>query len=161
MSQSATYFYESETEWLTGKDLKLTSGKLTAIAGGAPPEFHGKDSNWAPEHLFVASVNSCYALTLLAIAEHSKIPMLSLSSTARGKLEKTQAGYEVTEIIVKPRMVIVSPDDLSRMARVVEKAKENCFISNSIRSTVRIEPEIFHHQIPGSPCPFGTISGSS
>ena len=157
MSQAATYFYETEAEWLAGRDFKLTSGRLPPIAGGAPPEFHGTGDAWSPEQLFVAAMNSCYALTLLAIAEFSKISIVSFSCTARGKLEKTAAGYQVTEIVVKPRIVIASGADLSRMARVVEKAKENCFISNSIRSTILIEPEIFHQQAPVSPCPLGAM----
>ena len=82
------YFYETEIEWTGEKDLKLSSGKLPAIAAGAPPEFKGREGNWSPEHLFVASMNSCYALTLLAIAEFSKVSIVSLSSTARGNWKK-------------------------------------------------------------------------
>jgi organic hydroperoxide reductase OsmC/OhrA len=152
---SQTYFYENEAEWLNGKEFKLSSGALPAIGGGAPPEFHGSENNWSPEHLFVASLNSCYALTLLAIAEFSKVSIVSLTCAARGKLDKTPSGYQVTEIVVKPRVVIASAADLGRMGRILEKAKENCFISNSIRSTIKIEPEIFHHQTAVSPCPLG------
>ena len=82
------YFYETEIEWTGHKDIKLSSGKLPPMAAGAPPEFKGREENWSPEHLFVASTNSCYALTLLAIAKFSKVGVVSLSSTARGKLEK-------------------------------------------------------------------------
>jgi hypothetical protein len=41
------------------------------------------------------------------------------------------------------------------MPRVLEKAKENCFVSNSIKSTIKIEPEVFHKQTPATPCPLG------
>ena len=161
MSESNSYSYETEIEWTTEKDLQLRSGKLPAIAAGAPPEFKGREENWSPEHLFVASLNSCYALTLLAIAEFSKVSIVSLSSTARGKLEKVQGGrYQITEIIVKPRVVIASTNDLSRMPRILEKAKENCFISNSIKSAVTVEPEVFHRQTAVSPCPLGKPPGS-
>jgi organic hydroperoxide reductase OsmC/OhrA len=69
-------------------------------------------------------------------------------------LEKTESGpYQITEIVVKPRIVIASANDLSRMPRIVEKAKENCFVSNSIKSAIKILPEIFHQQTPASPCP--------
>lgn len=146
MSETPQYFYQAEIEWTGDKDLKLSSGKLPAIAAGAPPEFKGREGNWSPEHLFVASMNSCYALTLLAIAEFSKVSIVSLSSAARGKLEKVQGGgYQITEIVVKPRVVLASVNDLPRMPRILEKAKENCFISNSIRSAITVEPEVFHH----------------
>ena len=49
------YFYETEIEWTGDKDVKLSGGKLPAIAAGAPPEFKGREGNWSPEHLFVAS----------------------------------------------------------------------------------------------------------
>ena len=156
MADAPIYFYETEIEWKGDKDLAIASGKLPAIAAGAPPEFKGREGLWAPEHLFVASLNSCYMLTLLAIAEFSKIAVVSLSSSAKGKLEKVAGGaYQVTEIVVKPRVVIASIRDLARMPRIFEKAKENCFVSNSIKSTIKIEPEVFHQQTPATPCPLG------
>jgi peroxiredoxin-like protein len=156
MNQSKSYFYETEVEWKGEKNLNLGAGKLPTIEAGAPPEFKGREENWSPEHLFIASLNSCYALTLLAIAEFSKIAVVSLSCSAKGKLEKVEGrSYQITEIIIKPRLVIASVNDLSRMPRIMEKAKENCFVSNSIKSTVKIEPEIFHQQTPASPCPLG------
>lgn len=162
MSESKSYFYETEVEWTGKKDLKLSGSKQPGIAAGAPPEFHGREENWSPEHLFVAALNSCYALTLLSIAEFSKVSVVSLSSTAKGKLDKAQGGgYQITEIVVKPRVVIASAIDLTRMPRILEKAKENCFISNSIKSTIKVEPEVFHQQTPASPCPLGTPSGRS
>jgi peroxiredoxin-like protein len=154
---SECYLYDAELEWLAEKDVKLSGGNLPPIAGGAPPEFKGRAGNWSPEHLFVAALNSCYALTLLAIAEFSKIPLVSLRSRAQGKLEKVQGGgYQITEIVVRPQVVIASANDLSRMPRILEKAKENCFISNSIKSAIKIEPELFHRQNPAAPCPLGT-----
>jgi len=156
MSETPQYFYETEIEWTGDRDIKLSGGKLPPIAAGAPPEFKGREENWSPEHLFVASLNSCYVLTLLAIAEFSKVAVISLSSSARGKLEKLEGtGYQVTEIVVKPRLVIASAGDLTRMPRILEKSKENCFISNSIKSTIKIEPEVFHQQTPTTPCPLG------
>jgi peroxiredoxin-like protein len=156
MAEAAIYYYETEIEWKGEKDLRLGAGKLPVIGAGAPPEFKGKENNWSPEHLFVASLNTCYTLTLLAIAEFSKIALVSVSSTAKGKLEKVQGGgFQITEIVVKPRVVLASADDLARMPRILEKSKENCFVSNSIKSAIKIEPEIFHKQTPVSPCPLG------
>lgn len=156
MADASIYFYEAEIEWVGGKDLQISSGKLPVIAGGAPPEFKGREGVWAPEHLFVAALNSCYLLTLLAIAEFSKIAIVSCSSSAKGKLEKVEGGTnQITEIVVRPRVVIASANDLARMPRILEKAKENCFVSNSIKSAIKIEPEVFHHQTPVSPCPLG------
>ncbi len=156
MADAAIYFYETEIEWKGDKDLRIAGAKLPAITAGAPPEFEGREGVWAPEHLFVASFNSCYMLTLLAIAEYSKVAMVSFSSSAKGKLEKIAGStYRVTEIVVKPRVVVKSVKDVERMPRLLEKAKENCFVSNSIKSAITIEPEVFHQQTQTTPCPLG------
>lgn len=156
MADTTVHYYETEIDWQGAKELQLNADKLPTIGAGAPPEFGGGSRNWSPEHLFVASLNSCYVLTLLAIAEFSKIALVSLSSSAKGKLEKLQAGgFQITEVVVKPRVVLKSASDLARMPRILEKAKENCFVSNSIKSKVILQPEVFHQQTPASPCPLG------
>jgi organic hydroperoxide reductase OsmC/OhrA len=71
--------------------------------------------------------------------------LASFSSAATGKLEKVErAGYQITEIVIKPRVVVTSPQDVARVPRMLEKAKENCFVSNSLKSAVKLEPEISH-----------------
>jgi peroxiredoxin-like protein len=156
MAETRDYVYQTEIEWQVEKHGQVQSAGLAPITTGAPPEFKGRAGDWSPEHLLVASLNSCYMLTFLAIAEFSKIAIVSFSASAKGKLEKAEGGtYQITEIVVKPRVVIASANDLARMPRILEKAKENCFISNSIKSKIAIEPEVFHQQTPASPCPLG------
>lgn len=156
MAASSAFYYETEVDWQQEKSGQLSGPALPSFAVGAPPEFKGHEGQWTPEHLLVASVNACFMLTFLAIAENSKIPVISFSSSARGKLEKVEgAGYQITEIVVKPRVVIESAQDLVHMPRVLEKAKESCFVANSIKSSVKIEPEVFHRQTQTSPCPLG------
>jgi organic hydroperoxide reductase OsmC/OhrA len=148
MAEAAEFHYETKVEWKGDKALSVRGAKLPEIEAGAPPEFKGREGLWSPEHLLVASLNTCYMLTFLAIAENSKIGLVSFSSTANGKLMKTPgSGYQITEIVVKPRVVIVSAKDLERLPRILEKAKENCFVSNSIKSAVTIEPQISHQEI--------------
>ena len=156
MSESKTYFYETELEWTREKEGQIKGAALPALSVGAPPEFKGREGQWTPEHLFVASINTCFMLTLLAIAANSKLPLVSFSSLAKGKLEKVPeagAGYQITEVVIKPRIVVASIEDLERIPRVLEKARENCFISKSIKSTVKVEPQIYHRQTQTSPCP--------
>jgi peroxiredoxin-like protein len=150
----STFYYETEVQWTGERAGKLLGPALPDISVGAPPEFSGRDGNWSPEHLLVASVNTCFMLTLLAIAENSKVALVSFASSAKGKLEKVEgAGYQVTEIVLKPRVVVAAAADLTRIGRLLEKAKQNCFISNSIKSVVELQPEVFHQQTQTIPCP--------
>lgn len=156
MAESKIFFYESKLEWKGNKEGDLRAAALAPIALGAPPEFNGREGTWSPEQLFVASVNGCLMLTLLAIAENSKLPLLSYSSTAWGKLEKAEGSvYQITEIVIKPTLIVESAQDLARVPRIMEKAKENCFITNSIKSSVKLEPEVYHRHNQTVPCPPG------
>jgi len=143
MSDANTFVYETSLEWSGEKNGKLMGSGVPGIPVGAPPEFHGREGSWSPEQLLVGSVNTCLMLTFLTIAENSKISLIKFTSAANGKLEKcAPGGYQVTEVIVKPRVVVSSPEDVRRVPRILEKAKEGCFISNSIKAIVKLEPEI-------------------
>lgn len=154
--ETKAYYYETEIEWSSERAGIIHGPNLPTIVFGAPPEFKGRGGQWSPENLFVASVNACFMLTFLAVAESSRLPLVSFSSKVTGKLEKVDgSGYQITEIVVKPSVVIASANDLARIPRILEKAKENCFITNSIKATVKLEPEVFHRQTPAYPCPLG------
>jgi peroxiredoxin-like protein len=154
MKNPLPLFYEAEIEWTGERRGDLRSPKLPPLQVAAPPEFQGHEATWTPEHLYVASVSACLMTTLLAIAENSKLEIVSFSASAKGKLEKIEGqGYQMTEIILKPRLVIRSNRDLDRAARILEKAERSCLISNSIKTAVKLEPEIYTAQLPASPCP--------
>jgi len=158
MTEARTFTYQTEIEWRGEKEGLVRSHGLPDIILGAAPEFKGRDGVWTPEHLLVASVNGCFMLTLLAIAENSKLALVSVSSAAAGKLEKVGgAGYQVTEIVLAPRVVVAAAEDVGRTMRILENAKENCFVSNSIKSVLILKPEIFHQQPETSPCPLGEV----
>lgn len=137
------YFYNTEVEWTGERHGQLCAPVLPCLQIDAPPEFKGHDGVWTPEHLFVASVNSCFMTTFLAIAENSKLDIVSFKAGATGKLEKTdQHGFVMTEIMLHPKLVISSARDFERANRILEKAEKHCLISNSIKSQTRLEPEI-------------------
>jgi organic hydroperoxide reductase OsmC/OhrA len=101
MSEPKGFCYETEIEWTKEKEGRIKGPTLPAISVGAPLEFKGREGQWTPEHLFVASINTCFMLTFLAIAENSKLPLVSFSSTAKGKLEKVPgAAYQITEVVI-------------------------------------------------------------
>src|SRR5437870_2123774 len=109
----------------------------------APPEFKGHDGVWTPEHLFVASVNSCFMTTFLAIAENSKLELASFKAGAKGRLEKVDGqGFMMTEIVLRPKLIIPNARDVERASRILEKAERNCLISNSVKAEIRLEAEV-------------------
>jgi peroxiredoxin-like protein len=147
-----THFYDTEVGWMGARRGYLrSSADLPVLEVASPPEFQGHEHTWTPEHLFVASVNSCYMATFVAIAELSKLDVVSFTSTAVGKLEKTEGqGYRITEIVLRPKLVIRFESDAERAQRILEKAERNCLITNSILTEVTLQPEIDFEQVYAS-----------
>lgn len=154
MTESTVHLYEVEVEWKSERRGIVRALNVPSVEVDAPVEFKGSGNGWSPEHLLVASVNTCFLMTFLAVAENSRLEFVSFSSTARGKLEKVEgAGYQISEIEIKPRVVLRSGADLGRTARILEKAEKGCLIANSIKTAVKVEPEIYVKQTPVYPCP--------
>ena len=136
-------YYENGIEWAGENKGLLSVAGLPSLQVSTPPEFGGQEGYWSPEHYFVAAVNACVMTTFLAIARLSKLEYGSYQAQATGKLEKPGGeGYRITEIIIRPTLVITHNRDLERAARLLEKAEKQCLISNSIKAAVRLEPQI-------------------
>jgi organic hydroperoxide reductase OsmC/OhrA len=137
------HIYKTKIEWKEGRIGNLTSPGMEPIKTATPPDFQGGVPDiWSPEHLFTASVNICLMNTFLAIAENSKLNFKAFSSDASGKVEKSDGKYLVTEIVLKPKIAISDEKDMERAARIIDKAKNACLISNSVKTKIIMEPEI-------------------
>jgi len=137
------YTYSTEVAWTGERRGDLSAPQLPDMEVDAPPEFKGHEGVWTPEHLFVAAVNSCFMTTFLAIAENSKLEFVSFSSDAKGTLEKLDGrGFTMTEVVLRPKLLVNHARDVERAGRILKKAEKNCLISNSIKSETRLDPEV-------------------
>lgn len=138
------HYYNTNLRWEQGRRGTLTSPVISnSITVATPPEFpKGEPDIWSPEHLYVAAVNSCLMTTFLAIAENSKLDFVSFNSTAIGKLEKIDEMFRISEIELKPSVVIRNEKDRERAIRIIEKSEKSCLISNSIKSKIVLSPEV-------------------
>ena len=135
------HHYEVDLTWTNDRKGTISSPVLnSSIEVATPPDFpKGIPGIWSPEHLLVAAVNSCYMTTFLAIAENFKLDFVSLDSKAVGLLEQPEGKYMVTTILLKPVLVITDEHQAERAMRVLEKSEKACLISNSIKSTVKLD----------------------
>ena len=136
--------YNIHLKWENDRKGMMSSPELpTIIEVATPPEFDkGIPNIWSPEHLFTASVISCFMTTFLAIAEYSKLDFISFECNAEGILEKIDGKYLMTKIILKPTLTIAELDKIEKAQRVLEKSEAACLISNSIKSEVELKPTI-------------------
>ena len=115
----------------------------SSIEVATPPEFpKGMQGIWSPEHLFVAAINSCLMTTFLAIAENSRLVYNNFESKAIGKLELVDGKYIMSEVVLKPVVILSNEDDREKALKVLHKSEAACLISNSVKSKIILEPEV-------------------
>lgn len=138
------HVYNVNLEWNSDRKGTMTSPELPInIEVATPPEFDkGIPNIWSPEHLFTASVVSCFMTTFLAIAEYSKFDFISFKCNSQGILEKIDGKYLMTKIILAPELIIDNQDKIEKAKRILEKSEAACLISNSIKSEVVLKTEI-------------------
>ena len=136
------YTYTANVTWIGEKKGTAESDGLPSVDISTPPEFGGPDGRWSPEHLLVSSVASCIMTTFLAIAEASKFSFESYESKAVGTIERIEKRYEFTKVEVTVDLGVADESAVSKGERLLQKAEENCFISNSLKAEVELKPQV-------------------
>ena len=112
------------------------------VAASSAPEFKGDAALVDPEEAFVASLSSCHMLTFLAICARKRITVESYEDDAAGTLEKDGGKLWMTRVILRPSVRFASGAnvDAATLAQIHHHAHEECFIANSVKTDVRVEP---------------------
>ena len=71
-----------------------------------------------------------------------RVEFLSYDCDAVGYLEQGETGLVITRIVLRPKIVVKSEEDVRKTERALELSLSRCFIANSIKSRVEVEPEI-------------------
>lgn len=143
------YTYEVNLKWMVNRKGVLSSPSLPQkIEVATPPDFpKGMEGIWTPEHLLTASVNSCLMTTFLSIAENSKLEFISFESNAICNIAIIEGKHTITEIVLKPKVTIPHTQKQERAVHILEMSKRACLISNAIKPTVLLEPEIIVEKV--------------
>jgi peroxiredoxin-like protein len=140
VNMSDAHTYTTKLEWKETRKGVISAEGLPTLEVATPPEFPGGiEGFWSPEHLFVAAAEVCLMTTFLAIAENSKLEFVSYSSEAVGTLEKTDEGFRITKIVIRPHVVIEDDGLADRARRIVEKAEHHCLVSNSMKTQIELD----------------------
>lgn len=123
-------------------NVQLKSGSLNPIESNAPAEFGGPGDQWSPEDLLVAAVADCFVLSFRAIAAASKFDWNELTCEVSGTLDKVERAVQFTGFQIKARLVIPDAANSDRGQRLLEKAEQTCFITNSLKAEPHLETEI-------------------
>lgn len=137
------HIYRTSVRWEGERRGTLSSPSLPELEVATPPEFPGgHEGLWSPEHLYTAAAEICLMTTFLSIAANSKLEFKEYTSQAEGTLDKSEGGFQMTEILLRPRVVVGAEALVAQTRRILEKAEHHCLISNSMKTKVRMEAEI-------------------
>lgn len=133
--------FQVDVQWTGGRKGELQAPDLPDhIVCSTPPVFPGGEPGfWSPEHLFAASVNSCFMATFLAVAENLKLAFTQFSCRAVATVDKPEGYFCVTSVQLFPELVLADPADADRAKRVLEKSKAACLVSRSVKSEVTMD----------------------
>lgn len=135
------YRYKAKTAWSSARRGILSAAGKPDIVVGSPPEFKGQLDIWAPEELLVGSINTCMMLTFLSLAQARGLTPVGYESEAEGLLENVEGKYCITEVAVRPRVSLNGEVEVERAREIMESVEAQCFISNSVKSKVKLTAE--------------------
>lgn len=149
--------YEAKVSWTRGASEKFTDNRysrahqwtfdsgITVRASSSPsvvPLPLSVADAVDPEEALVASTSSCHMLYFLFFAAKRGFVVESYVDNAAGVLEKNAAGKMfMSRITLRPAIAFAgatpSPADLDALHHA---AHEECFIANSLKSEIVVEP---------------------
>lgn len=119
----------------------LAGGQI--VQGSAAPEYSGDPEMSNSEEALLVALSSCHMLTFLSIAALKRLVVESYEDESLAELGKNEKGrMMVSRLILRPKVTFggdAAPDSHTVM-ELHRKARENCFIGNSLLSTVVLEP---------------------
>jgi len=135
------HYYEVNLFWdFKSKGILSFPGTSDKIEITAQPEKHKWImEKWTPEHLYVASVSSGLMSTFLLVAGNSKFKFISFESNAIGTIEKIDGKLSVTEIILKPILILSSPHKENKAKQILALSEKAFALSNSIKTKITLE----------------------
>ncbi|WP_415288598.1 OsmC family protein [Brevundimonas sp. S1H14] len=136
----------SDNKYGRGHDWRFDGGAVVRGSSAPSPMIPPPLSEEAavdPEEALVAALSSCHMLFFLAYARKDGFVVDSYRDEAEGTLGKDERGkMSITDIVLRP-VVAWSGDkrpDAAAIADLHHRAHDICYIANSIRAEVRVEP---------------------
>jgi organic hydroperoxide reductase OsmC/OhrA len=119
-----------------------TLGNGCRVEVAPPVEFDGVGDVWSPEELLMSSVANCLVLSFKSIARAYDLNWLHIECSADGQLEKVDRRVTFTKVHTRVTLTITSVEDESKAKRILEKAEDTCFITNSLSAETSLSFEI-------------------
>jgi organic hydroperoxide reductase OsmC/OhrA len=122
---------------------EVTAPGRPALPGSSDPVFHGEPDRWNPELLLLAALSECHLLSYLHMCADAGVVVTAYTDTQSGAMTEDGAGGgRFTEVTLRPRVSVASPDMVASAVALHGEAHEKCFIASSVNFPVRHEPVV-------------------
>jgi organic hydroperoxide reductase OsmC/OhrA len=125
--------------WVGGRLTRASSSGKPDLEVATPPDFKGGIAGvWSPEDLTVTAAASCYAVTLVAIAERHGVPLLGLEVEGTGHVttgHDGRFGFVAIELEVDLETEAGSEPEARRAALSAER---NCLVAAALDVPVHV-----------------------
>jgi organic hydroperoxide reductase OsmC/OhrA len=134
------YVFPVDVRWVAGKRTVVSVAGKDDLNVATPPEFKGgAERVWSPEDLFVASIASCFTVTLAGIADRRGIPLLSLAVDGDGVVTQRKDGrFGFSEVVLYVQLATY-PEFEYEAAEAAHAAELGCLVACSVDLPVRVE----------------------
>ena len=121
---------------------RVSSAGLPELRTAPPADYDGPGDAWSPEHLLLASVETCFLFTLRPIARLSKVDFGSIELDATGTVARQDHTVRFTEIVLHVRLTVPAGTDRDHVRHVLDRCGRACLVSASLSTPVRLEADI-------------------
>jgi organic hydroperoxide reductase OsmC/OhrA len=143
MSITKDFRYKVAVDWEGDRITNVSSPDKPELTVATPPEFkNGVPGVWSPEDLLVAAVASCYAVTLVAVAERRELPLHSLHVSGTGHLTARDDGRFGFVAIELTAAIRTDEQVLDAMERAAKHAGRACIVSMALDVPVHVDAEV-------------------
>jgi organic hydroperoxide reductase OsmC/OhrA len=131
--------YSREHTWSFDGGVKVPASASPSVV----PAPHSNPAHVDPEEAFVAAIASCHLLTFLHLASREGFEVLRYDDEAVGQMTKNERRVSwVSSVVLHPRIAYAGGKRPSAEQELAlhERAHEQCFIANSVRTEITVSP---------------------
>jgi len=134
--ESTDLTFPVSIDWCGGKRVRARVDGKDAIEIATPPEFgSGIEGVWSPEDFLVAAAASCFAVTLVSIADRSRVPLLGLAVDGVGVVGR-KTGFEKIALLVA---IETGEPHVAAARKAADRAERHCLVGNALAVPVEVD----------------------
>ena len=140
--QPLPHQYQETTYGTARGNFATTLRNDCTLEVAAPLNFDGPGNTWTPEEMLLGAVANCLALTFRSIARAAGLDWLEIQCTSEGVLDKVDKRVLFTRISTLAQLTVAAGEDREKAEKLLRKAEENCFVSNSLSSEKQFTADV-------------------